>query len=206
MNRQYMGDALDHWKGSVFEYLQRERVLRSFLVDPMATDASRWNRDDTRLFARLLRIEERQLVQHTHDLRQDRKRYFAEMSPTGDLFLDPDTGIKTGRVKHLEQYVLPKEIFDAMATEENRMIVVYQHIRAEKTRSRLEKIVAALRAQERSFSCSSYESPTVALLFLCRAADRAEAVRDCFKRFLGTNWNKRIGYWNFSVEDRLRAS
>ena len=61
MNRDYLGDALDHWKGSVFEYLKREKLLRNFMVDPMATDDSKWDEDDSRLLAQLLRIEERQL-------------------------------------------------------------------------------------------------------------------------------------------------
>jgi hypothetical protein len=46
MNRRYLGDAFDHWKGSVFEFLQRDKVLRNFLVDPMAPDEQKWSRDD----------------------------------------------------------------------------------------------------------------------------------------------------------------
>jgi hypothetical protein len=206
MNRQYMGDALDYWKGSVFEYLQREQVLRNFLVDPMATDASEWNRDGSNLFARLLRIEETRLVHHTRDLCKDRKQYLSEIPAVGDLFLDPDTGIKTGYVRQLEKYLLPSEIFEVMETEENRMIAVYQHVRAKKTRSRLEEVVTTLKEQKRPFSCSSYESGTVALLFLSQTGDRAEAVRDCFKKFLGAHSNNRICYWAASVGGRLRSS
>src|SRR3989442_12369196 len=40
-----------------------------------------------------------------------RNRYFAEIHHKGDLFLDPDTGIATGRVAHPEQYVQPMEIW-----------------------------------------------------------------------------------------------
>jgi hypothetical protein len=196
MNRGYLGDALDHWKGSVFEYLQREKLLRNFMVDPMATDDSKWDEHDSRLFAQLLRIEERQLVQHAYELSHDRRQYFAEIPPRGDLFLDPDTGIKTGSVKRIEHYLLPVELFEVLKTEEDRLIVVYQHIRAKRTRTRLETVVETLREQDRQFSCSSYESGTVALLFFSRTGDRAEAVRDCFTRLLGTHSEKRIGYWN----------
>ncbi len=194
MNLRYLGDALDHWKGSVFEHLQRENVLKNFLVDPMATDDLKWNRDDSGLFARLLRIEERQLVQHARDLTRHRQSYFAEIPPTGDLFLDPDTGIRTGRVDKSEQYLLPSELFEVMKTEEDRLIVVYQHVRA-KTRPRLEKVVAVLREQDREFSCCSYESGTAALLFFSRTGARTDAVRDCFGSLLETHSGKRIGYW-----------
>src|SRR5262245_13189623 len=142
MNLHYLGDALDHWKGSIFEYLQKEKLLKDFLVDPMPTDDSKWNSDDSRLFAQLLRIEERQLVRHTYSLSQHRNRYFAEIPPRGDLFLDPDTGIKTGSVRRTECYLLPEELLEVMRAEDNRMIVVYQHVRAKKTRERLEAIIA----------------------------------------------------------------
>jgi hypothetical protein len=96
MKLAYLGDAHDHWKGSVFQYLQEGEILRNFLVDSMATDASPWNTANSKLYAHLLRIEETQLVQHDRTLFQDRKsrrRYFLNIPPTGDLFLDPDTGI-----------------------------------------------------------------------------------------------------------------
>jgi len=196
MNLQFLGDALDHWKGSVFEILQRERVLRDFLVDPMASDAPAWKPADLKLFARLLRIEQRQLVSHNHDLCQDRARYFAEIPSKGDLFLDPDTGIKTGNVQRLVQYVLPTELFKVMESGEERVVVIYQHVRAKKTRERVEEVLATLREEDIRFFCTSYESGTVAFLFLSRKHSRIKAVRDCFLRFLGAHANNRIGYWN----------
>ena len=141
MKLQFLGDALDHWKGSVFETLQQQGVLRDFFVDPMASDAPAWKPADSKLFARLLRIEQRQL-------------------------LDPDTGIKTGTVKRIEQYLLPTELFEAMGRGENRIVVVYQHVRAKKTRERIEKVIATLNAKDGQFCCTSYESGTVAFLFL----------------------------------------
>ncbi len=67
------------------------------MVDPMVTDISPWCASDSQTYARLLRVEEGQLVQHHHGLLQsDRKPYFSEIPATGDLFLDPDIGIKTG--------------------------------------------------------------------------------------------------------------
>lgn len=43
-----------------------------------------------------------------------RNRYFAEIQHQGDLFLDPDTGIATGRVAHPEHYVRPREIWSLL--------------------------------------------------------------------------------------------
>ena len=196
MNLQFLGDALDHWKGSVFETLQQESALRDFLVDPMASDAPVWKPADSQLFARLLRIEQRQLVSHSHDLCRDRAQYFAEIPSMGDLFLDPDTGIKTGHVTRIEQYLLPTELFEAMDRGQERVVVVYQHVRAKRTRERVEEVLAALNEKDRQFYCTSYESGTVALLFLSRHRSRIGAVRDCFLQFLGAHASNRIGYWN----------
>jgi hypothetical protein len=51
------------------------------------------------------------LVRHDHGLRQsDRKPYFSAIPATGDLFLDPDIGIKTGGRNRTEEYLLPTEL------------------------------------------------------------------------------------------------
>src|SRR6266542_4206536 len=96
MNLTFLGDALDHWKGSLFESLSRAGILRNFAVDPMASDLPAWRPEDFLLFAQLLRVDRSQIVEHQADL-GDRSRYFAEITHSGDLFLDPDTGVATGR-------------------------------------------------------------------------------------------------------------
>ena len=196
MNLQYLGDALDHWKGSVFQTLQAEDVLRGFSVDAMVSDASAWKPTDRKLFARLLRIEESQVVHHNHDLCHERERYFGEIPSQGDLFLDPDTGVTTGRVERIEQYLRPDELFSAIEREKDRVVVVYQHVRAQKTRVRVEQVLDRLRKQKQKFFCASYESGTVALLFFSQESKRIVSVRDCFRGLLGSHANNRIGYWN----------
>jgi hypothetical protein len=200
MKLTYLGDAHDHWKGSVFQYLQEGEILRNFLVDSMATDASPWNTANSKLYAHLLRIEESQLVQHGRTLSQDRKarrQYFLNIPRTGDLFLDPDTGIKTSGSNN-ENYLLPQELCELMATEKDRLVIVYQHsARGSKMRERVKSVLAKLAEQKRSFSCSSYESNTVALLFFSMTAERTRSVRNCFARLTrGTDAADRIGHWN----------
>jgi len=162
----------------------------------MASDAPAWELADSQLFARLLRIDERQLVSHHCDLCENRLRYFAEIPPEGDLFLDPNTGIKTGNVKRLEQYLLPSELFQVLGSDKERVVVVYQHVRAKKVRERLEEVLEVVRKNNGRFSCTSYESGTVAFLFVSRSHNRIAKIRDCFLQFLGTHAKNRIGYGN----------
>ena len=136
MNLMYLGDALDHWKGSLFESLQREKLVNGFAVDPMASDLSSWRDEDFQLLARLLRIDSRQVLHHNASL-SDRQAYFDEIKHVGDLFLDPDTGVATGHVSRREQYVMPGELA-RLLDQADRMVLVYQHVRAIKVSPRID--------------------------------------------------------------------
>ncbi len=131
MNLEYLGDALDHWKGSLFEYLQSEGVVRDFIVDPMVTDPDLWTEDDFALYACLLRINLEQIIRHNASL-ADRSRYFAEMSQHGDLFLDPDTGMATNGASPIKKYVKPSEVAALLQSCASRLVAIYQHVRAQK--------------------------------------------------------------------------
>jgi hypothetical protein len=199
MNQRFLGDALDHWKGSLFETLQKAELLRTFQVDPMATDAHRWKSKDWALLARLLRLEGSwRIVRHRRDLRKDRVRYFSEIPSDGDLFLDPDTGIMTGYVKRVEQcnYLHPRELLCLLQTNKRRIVVVFQAVRAQKTRARVEQVLKRLRRQNIPFCCVSYESATAAFLFFAHEKERVTAIRDWLQRFLGRHAGNRIGFWS----------
>lgn len=54
MNLEFLGDALDHWKGSLFQSLCAGQVLHDFAVNPMATDQESWKEADFEVHARLI--------------------------------------------------------------------------------------------------------------------------------------------------------
>jgi len=54
LNLKFLGDALDHWKGSLFAALQRAQVVQNFLVEPVFSDSDDWRPDDRRIYAQLL--------------------------------------------------------------------------------------------------------------------------------------------------------
>jgi len=136
LNLNFLGDALDHWKGSLFESLQEAQVLQDFAVDPMASDLGSWNSEDFLILARLLRITPAQIIRHQVSLRE-RARYFGEISHRGDLFLDPDTGVATRRVKDHCRYVNPPEIGVLLDASPDRLLAVYQHVRAQRVSERI---------------------------------------------------------------------
>src|SRR5947207_3315876 len=131
----------------------------------MASDLGSWNSDDFLILARLLRITPAQIIQHQVGL-QERSRYFGEISHRGDLFLDPDTGVATRRVKDLPRYVNPPEIGVLLDASPDRLLAVYQHVRAQRVADRIDTVLTTLRNQIGEVSWCTYASPTVAMMFL----------------------------------------
>jgi hypothetical protein len=193
LNLGFLGDAFDHWKGALFGSLQEAGIVQEFAADPMASDLESWKPEDFKLLAQLLRIKPAQIIAHRADL-QDRASYFGEISHEGDLFLDPDTGVATSHVSGVRarRYVKPSEVKQLLATSSGRLVIVYQHVRAQKVSDRVETVLNALRHELGKFNWCSYESGTVAMLFLARAPERPGRVRKHFVSFLGRHASDRI--------------
>ncbi len=193
MNLSFLGDALDHWKGALFGPLQEAGVFQEFAADPMASDLESWKPGDFQLLAQLLRIQSGQVIAHRTSLR-DRKGYFSEISHRGDLFLDPDTGIATSHVSGLRarRYVKPCEVKQLLDTSSGRLVIVYQHVGHSKVSGRVDRVLSALQHEVGKFSWCSYESGTVAMLFLARTPERPGLVRKHFVSFLGRHADGRI--------------
>jgi hypothetical protein len=193
MKLEYLGDALDHWKGSLFEYLKAEGTLNELAVDPMATDRDSWKEGDLQIYARLLHVERHLIIPHRARL-ADREQYFAEITHNGDLFLDPDTGIATSHTSQAEKYVRRKELAALLRHPESRVVIVYQHIRAQKTRERIKKCVDVVKQEVEPVRWCSYESPTAAMLFLCNDGARIGRVQEALNTLLGGQAEKRVGH------------
>ena len=191
MNLDYLGDALDHWKGSLFAFLQGEGVLRDLVVDPMATDALEWTAGDFALYARLLRVSDDQIIRHAFPLAV-RSGYFAELRHRGDLFLDPDTGIDTGGGSPIAKYLKPIDIASLLDGAMARVLAVYQHVRARKTCDRVDACLASVTREVPDVTWCSYESGTVAMLFLSRDPNRVQSIRLALERLLGRHAERRV--------------
>jgi hypothetical protein len=71
-------------------------------------------------------------------------------------------------------------------------VLVYQHVRAIKVRSRMDAVLLALASDTGSVGWCSYESGTVALLCLSKAAERTARVASYFAAMLGRHAEGRI--------------
>ncbi len=124
MNLAHLGDALDHWKGSLIKVIGG----RNLRIVPMITDRERWVQEHFETYARLLhRKSEDVLKKGKDDVFSSRTRsgYFCDLGED-DLFLDPDTGIAPDEKAH-KKHIRPSEIADLLAESESRMLLIYQH-------------------------------------------------------------------------------
>ena len=191
MNLAFLGDALDHWKGSLFESMRNAGVMQDLAIEPMASDLNAWTMSDFRLFAQLLRVQPEQILCHSKTL-ADREAYFAEITHRGDLFVDPDTGVATGPVNQRKQYITPREVGDLLDAETGRLLAIYQHGCRQPMAQRVDTVLDAICRVIGVFSWSSYESGTVAMLFLSRNESRAAEIARHFEGFLGRHAEGRI--------------
>jgi len=195
MKLEFLGDALDHFKGSVFEALQSSNILENFLVDGMISDIDNWAPEHLSLYANLLRVKRHQIVEHKAHLDINRKSYFDEIPQSGDLFLDPDTGIKTSPVNEVQKYLKKEELLSLMKSQKQRVVAVYQHKSRKDLKLRVDDILKYLRLGEPDCNCLSYLAGNVALLFFCFQPERIEAIRGHFHKFLGSRSDNRVGLW-----------
>lgn len=141
------------------------------------------------LVRRLLRVNRDQIIQHEAPL-LFRDRYFAEIERDVDVFLDPDTGI--GARSPIEKYVKPDELAALLRSASDRIVAVYQHVRARKTCDRVDSCLAEIREKNDGVEWCSYESPTVAMLFLSENDARTREIAQAFQKLLGRHAERRI--------------
>ncbi len=182
MNRAHLGDALDHWKGSVIEVISDKKLQ----VVPMLTDRDQWTQEDFETYARLLhRKPEDVLKNGKGDLfsSRTRRRYFCDLGEH-DLFLDPDTGIAPDE-KAQEQHVRPSEIAGLISQSRSRILLIYQH--ASRKKDGLVEKLKLLRRAEGLRGCDifAYDSGAVSMVVISQNRERTDKALACLKSWLG---------------------
>jgi len=196
MNLRFLGDVLDHWKGSIISRLSDAQLLHNLMVDQMATDFSQWREIDHTIYAKLLMIERESIVPHGQELSGNRKAYVQEiLKYNGDLFLDPDTGICTNSQAGSE-HLKATELHAILDCAPERIVMVYQHNgRTGNMRARVVEVMFYLQRHGAGFHAYAYESATTAMLFLCRKPERVDLIGAYFKQMLDWHGDRRISHW-----------
>jgi hypothetical protein len=180
---EFLGDAFDHFKGAIIRRLQTTDLLLDLGVDPMATDVESWGEDHYRLYADLLGVASNRVLRIPETLDPRGRRALGHSGHVGDLFLDPDTGIRTARQSPVRSYVLPRELKHLLFS--NRVIVIYQHAwRADESESVRQAVMAVADIEPRSVA-TAYVSRQVAMIFFSTDAKRVSAIAASLRSWLG---------------------
>jgi len=114
MNLRYLGDALDHWKGSLFERLQRAGLLRSSLW-------MRWRRTPrtgsrpTAHYSQIFFVFNRPRSSFIDSFSKPTAPPILPRSPTRAPLPGPGYRIATGRVGEAAQYLFADDIHGLLA-------------------------------------------------------------------------------------------
>jgi hypothetical protein len=186
MKQEYIGDAYDYWKSFILQYLLQRKLLKRLFIDIMNDE--KWKDDTIKTYATILNIHLHQVVKHTQPLDGSRQDYFDQtltQVQDGDLFLDPDIGIKTSKEK--KGYLMPNELCLFLNEKQERVVSVYQHIRGQKTEYRIDTIFHKIKENKSNTFCCSYETPMVSMLFFSTCKTRIKAIKKALSNFLGND-------------------
>lgn len=177
MNSKHLGDALDHWKGSMIEHT-RELFNECIAVIPMITDDS-WECKQKSFYCKLLNVSE-ECVLDWEPVHKN-NNYFQNIVKgvcDSDLFLDPDIGIALKPDRgHVSWYTIKDLLLN-----ENRVIMVYQDASRRSLEKRLDKI-----EEMRKKACVhlvAYDCGQVAMLFFSYSETRIKKIADSLKEML----------------------
>ncbi len=181
MNRKHLGDAFDHWKGSMFSWLKSS--LRDLHVIPMFTDiapAASWSQAHITFYAGLLHVDRGHILQSQIRFHhKGRKQYFADirLHSDADLFFDPDVGIKADG-RESQEHITPSELSTFLPDYSSRVVTVYQHAfrTNDYVRDTLKRIATS--PHLRGVSCLGYRAGAVAMIFISRSDERITSVHD----------------------------
>jgi hypothetical protein len=189
MKLAHLGDALDHWKGSLIEVIG-DKSLR---VVPMLTDRERWTEEHFEAYARLLHRKPEDVLRRAKDdlfSTRTRRNYFRDLGEN-DLFLDPDTGIAPDE-KAQKEHISPSEIAGLLSESRSRILLIYQH--ASRKRDGVREKLELLRSTEGLGGCHifAYDSGAVSMVVISQNRERTHKASACLKSWLGPVASARI--------------
>jgi uncharacterized phage-like protein YoqJ len=195
MNKKHLGDAFDHWKGSLIQILSRKRIIQNLRVEPMITDNEQWGKNDSETYRKLLNLPSVERICHKDEIfvnRKQRKRkdYFGEIPKRCNLLIDPDTGIKLSentKKKHVKLCEI-KELLD----DKRRVIMIYQHSQRKNNQETFDEINKEISKMTPKIHWCAYNGGQVAMIFISRKQNRIERIKKTLKSYLCGTAAKRI--------------
>jgi hypothetical protein len=196
MKLTHLGDALDHWKGSLIRLLKRGKVLRNLRILPMITDTNAkriWSDPCFELYARLLSVNESEILKPKIELldHERRSEYFS-IGSNYDLFIDPDIGIENTKPRkeekfQREKYILLSEVAGLLRQDSSRLILIFQYSSNGKDwlKKKTNDLKNYLSKCDESRSVFAYFAGQTSMMFMSQDSQRVKNACNCLEEFLG---------------------
>lgn len=169
MNLRHLGDAFDHWKGTMLEIT----CPKGARIVPMFTDENRWNRKQLEAYARLLRVSSKDVLHSETRFSNGSRGTYFDIPESGDLFLDPDVGICTN-ARPKKEHIAPSEIAAILLVSRPRILLIYQNKWQRKTmRETLNMVLSTERLEK--FYRFGFDAGQVGIIFI--SCDRKRIVK-----------------------------
>jgi len=188
MNDTFLGDALDHWKGSLVRILNDKQTLCDLAVEPMLT--KQWPDGNLEIYRKLLNLQQQNKIYHANSTfpnrKKERQQYFQDIQHhNGDIFLDPDIGIYTGE-RPKKEYITISDIAQILTNGEshNRVLMIYQHLAREPVnnhRWRIQNKIGQLNLQA---PYCVYQCGQAAMIFVSLNKQRIDAIQEALISYL----------------------
>jgi hypothetical protein len=188
MRLEHLGDALDHWKGSMLRQLTQEGLINAPRVAPMLTDHEEWKPSHFRLYKNHLGnfpiLLRGRSVPTRHAAREDYFKAVQSGTPNGsDLFLDPNTGLEPAS-RFDNNHLAIRELRDLCI--DDRVVLVYQQYSGT-----LREQVERLRPRLASLSSAFWTGEQVALAAESSRAARTGRIRTFWRALAGSMRDRR---------------
>jgi hypothetical protein len=203
MNHDHLGDALDHWKGSIIKFLQENTETNSIHVLPMIPNRllPYWTKDHSTVYAQLLSLSPSAILRSDIGIypKKDRALYFT-INATNDMFIDPDNGVGAedgGSDKH----ITPSEIVALIPKNSTRLLLIYQTggqrgngetTSEKKALVHLKKTLNNLRMLIGEDSVFAYFGGQTSMIFVSRDVQRLQRISVLFSGLLGIVAKERL--------------
>jgi hypothetical protein len=169
MKKEYLGDAYDHWKGSLISILIKKKAIHHNLaVMPMLTE--RWTANDLRVYGKLLNLSPSRI-------------HLNNIPIKCDLFIDPDIGIEPPSGPNKKHIKLDK--IKVLLEHNNRVLMVYQHTPRKIFREQICETLKRISRKIPKVHYCVYECGQVAMIFISSRDERIEKIKKSLKSYLG---------------------
>lgn len=187
MNLKHLGDAFDHWKGSVLKLIPSQNLQ----IVPMFTDRRKWSQRHRIAYANLLQRKQEDIWRPTKQFSNETRGHYFDNMGDSDLFLDPDTGIASGK-RAKDSHLRVSEISSLLKKSKRRVLFIYQH--SSRKKDWLTRKLETLRSTTdlKGSSMFAYDSGPVSMIIISMSKTRVGEARRRLRHSLGPISRSRI--------------